>query len=53
MKCVKNIVDMVPAQVKRITEEKAEFLVDYGPWDYCSKSEYKRVKADQKGGGTK
>ncbi|MCK4715010.1 MAG: hypothetical protein KAT35_05505 [Candidatus Aenigmarchaeota archaeon] len=47
MKCVKNIVDMVPLQIKKVEDKKAVFLVDHGPWDYISKSEYRRIKAQQ------
>ncbi len=48
MKCVKNVVDMVPLQIKKVTDEQATFLVDTGPWEYISKSEYRRITVQQK-----
>ena len=50
MKCVKNTVDTVPVQIKKVSDEQAVFLVDTGPWEYISKSVYKRIKAQKEGG---
>lgn len=50
MKCVRNAVDTVPVQIKKVTDEQAVFLVNHGPWEYISKSVYKRIEAQKEGG---
>lgn len=46
-KCIQHIKSM---KVLRVSNQIAGEKVDTGEWNYCTKSVYKRIKAQKEGG---